>query len=78
MNTCYYDMSIDEDVENNYQEDRIPDILNPYLDLPSQTTTESSESDVISYNTYVVARKTRVSKKSCSLKKKPTLFISTN
>ncbi|KAL0477272.1 hypothetical protein AKO1_005468 [Acrasis kona] len=75
MNTYYYDISIDEDVENNYEEDRVPDILNPYLDIPSQTITEKS--DAICYNTYTITGKTRALKKSCSIKKKPTLFVST-
>ncbi|KAL0485036.1 fur4 [Acrasis kona] len=73
MNAYDFNMTIDEDVENNYEQDRIPDILNPYLDLPTQKKVEKS--DMLSYESYVSSRNTRVLKKNLSLKKKPTLFI---
>ncbi|KAL0490909.1 acid-sensing ion channel [Acrasis kona] len=75
MNTYYFDMSIDEDVENNYQEDRIPDILNPYLNHPVPCKTDNAAT--ISYDTYVTTKKTRALKKNISIKNKPSLFVST-
>jgi hypothetical protein len=42
-----YEYTFDEDVENNFNEDRIPDILNPYVDqdavpLPTLVFQEST------------------------------------
>ncbi|KAL0481592.1 hypothetical protein AKO1_012505 [Acrasis kona] len=70
-----YDIDFDEDVENNYEQDRIPDIINPYLGLPLPTQTFQREEATVTEYCYT-AKKERIHKK-LSLKKKPKLTIAT-
>ncbi|KAL0485840.1 tig [Acrasis kona] len=75
-----YDMSIDEDVENNYEEDHIPDILNPYIGVPTTHYIEKEvEQTNDSYDSYISnIKNSRRHIKPISIKKRPSLSISTN
>jgi hypothetical protein len=67
-----YDYSHDEDVENNLEEDRVPDILNPYIDSP-QPEPVITETPVL--HTPVQAPKMR--SRATHFKKKTCLRVQT-
>ncbi|KAL0479431.1 hypothetical protein AKO1_007693 [Acrasis kona] len=70
------DISLDEDVENNYQQDHVPDILNPYLGISKPIQTYQMVNEVV-YMSPICVR-ARPVRKNLSLKNRPTLTISTN
>ncbi|KAL0478117.1 developmentally-regulated protein [Acrasis kona] len=72
-----FNIDYDEDVENNFHEDTVPDILNPYLDTPKYQHTIKDEQafNIVGTQTSKSAPKR---KKMTQLVPKMKLFVSTS